>query len=113
MYFEQSGVDGTRILNRIEDYCRRHAGLGGLISHPGSKLVRMIQELHAGEEMVLFKDKINFKLPGGDGFKAHQDQQAGWGKYIKWFVTVGVCVDDATPENGCLEIAPGLHKQGP
>ncbi len=31
-----------------------------------------------GEESVLFKDKINFKLPGGDGFKEHQDVQAGW-----------------------------------
>jgi hypothetical protein len=30
-----------------------------------------------GEAAVLFKDKINFK-PRGDGFKPHQDQQAGW-----------------------------------
>ncbi len=27
---------------------------------------------------MLFKDKINFTLPGGDGFKPHQDQQTGW-----------------------------------
>ncbi len=31
-----------------------------------------------GEPAMLFKDKINFKLPGGDGFKPHQDQQTGW-----------------------------------
>ena len=32
-----------------------------------------------GEPAVLFKEKINFKMPGGAGFKAHQDQQAGRG----------------------------------
>lgn len=28
------------------------------------------------EEAVLFKEKINFKLPGGCGFFAHQDTPA-------------------------------------
>jgi hypothetical protein len=34
-----------------------------------------------GEETELFKEKINFKIPGGDGFKPHQDSQAGWDAY--------------------------------
>ena len=136
MYFEKSSLDGSRILSRIEDYCRHHAGMAELFADPDSRLVRLAQELHGDEEMVLFKDKINFKLSGGDGFKAHQDQQAGWGKvrsfssiflivvsclcliaicgiqYINWFVTVAVIIDEATIENGCLEVAPGMHKQG-
>jgi len=44
--------------------------------------------------------------------QAHQDQAAGWGKYIDWFVTIAIFIDDATVENGCLEVAPGYHKQG-
>ena len=40
-----------------------------------------------GGPVVLFKDKINFKMPGGPGFKAHQDQQAGWTRYAPLFVT--------------------------
>src|SRR4029450_6453317 len=29
-----------------------------------------------GEPVVLFKDKVNFKLPGGAGFAPHQDAPA-------------------------------------
>src|SRR5262249_22043049 len=61
---------------------------------------------------VLFKDKINFKLPGGGGFAPHQDQQAGWSVYAPLFLTVMVSVDPSNVENGCLEIAAGRHKEG-
>ena len=65
-----------------------------------------------GEEAVLYKDKINFKLPGGDGFELHQDQQAGWGTYTDFFITALVSIDAATKENGCLELVAGLHSDG-
>jgi ectoine hydroxylase-related dioxygenase (phytanoyl-CoA dioxygenase family) len=51
-------------------------------------------------------------MPGGAGFKAHQDQQAGWGRYAPIFVTAMVSIDPATLDNGCLEIAPGRHREG-
>ena len=51
-------------------------------------------------------------MPGGDGFKPHQDQQAGWSVYASLFVTALVAIDEATAENGCLELAPGQHKRG-
>ena len=56
---------------------------------------------------MLFKDKINFKEPGGAGFDPHQDQQAGWSVYAPLFVTALVAIDAATVENGCLEMADG------
>ncbi len=62
--------------------------------------------------LYLFKDKINFKLPGGSGFKAHQDQQAGWSVYAPLFLTAMLSIDESTVENGCLEIAAGRHKEG-
>src|ERR1044071_7335107 len=62
-----------------------------------------------GEPAVLFKDKINFKLPGGDGFKPHQDQQAGWSTYADVFLTAMVSIDDTTADNGCLDPAGGQH----
>ena len=65
-----------------------------------------------GEQAILFKEKINFKMPGGAGFKAHQDQQAGWSTYAPLFITALVGIDASTIENGCLEVAPGWHKQG-
>ncbi len=51
-------------------------------------------------------------LPGGDGFKAHQDQAAGWDDFISWSTSVAIFIDKSTKENGYLEVAYGLHKQG-
>jgi ectoine hydroxylase-related dioxygenase (phytanoyl-CoA dioxygenase family) len=60
---------------------------------------------------VLFKDKINFKLPGGGGFEAHQDVQAGWARYGGLHITALVTIDRATIANGCLEIATDFHRR--
>jgi ectoine hydroxylase-related dioxygenase (phytanoyl-CoA dioxygenase family) len=65
-----------------------------------------------GANAVLFKDKINFKLPGAGGFAPHQDQQAGWSVYAPLFLTAMISIDASTRENGCLEIIAGRHKEG-
>jgi 2-aminoethylphosphonate dioxygenase len=49
-----------------------------------------------GGPVVPFKDKINFKMPRGLGFKAHQDRLAGWSRHAPIFVTAMVSVDPAT-----------------
>ncbi len=98
-----------RLINRIENFYPYHPGFTGLFD--GEKLAGRVGELF-GEPAVLFKDKINFKLPGGDGFKPHQDQQAGWSAYARLFVTALVAIDAATAENGCLELAAGHHTRG-
>jgi ectoine hydroxylase-related dioxygenase (phytanoyl-CoA dioxygenase family) len=95
---------GQRVIQRIENFCPYHPGFDRFIRH--GALARWAAALLGGP-VVLFKDKINFKMPGGAGFKAHQDQQAGWSTYAPLFVTAMVTLDAATLENGCLEIAPG------
>lgn len=62
------------------------------------------------QEMLLFKDKINYKLPFGNGFAAHLDAPAydHIGKIEH--LTANFSVDEATPENGCIEVVPGSHK---
>ena len=110
MYFEPSLIEpGERVLQRVENIYPYHRKLAELFD--GDQLLGANGQLF-GTPAVLFKEKINFKLPGGDGFKPHQDQQAGWWNYADLFITVLVSVDDATPENGCIEIAAGQHKQG-
>jgi hypothetical protein len=109
MYFEQSRIEpGRRILSRVEDFEPYHAGFSELLR---GRLQEAVSRLF-GEEAVLFKDKINFKLPGGDGFKAHQDVQAGWDDYASLHITALVTIDRCTLENGCLEMAPGYHLGG-
>ena len=110
MYFEKSQLQAEkRILSRLEDFEPYHQGFSELLN--GEKLKGNISQLF-GEESVLYKDKINFKMPGGDGFKAHQDVQAGWDRYAKLHITALISIDASTLENGCLEMAAGQHKQG-
>ena len=110
MYFEQSKLEGKeRILSRLEDFEPYHKGFSQLFND--EKMKGSISQLFT-EEAVLYKDKINFKMPGGDGFKAHQDVQAGWDRYSKIHITALVSIDATTLENGCLEMAAGQHRQG-
>ena len=110
VYWETSQRgDGERMVQRIENFYSHHDWFHELFDGP--LLKGAVDELF-GEDSVLYKDKINLKLPGGDGFKPHQDQQAGWSVYAPIFITALVCIDEATVENGCLEVAAGLHEQG-
>jgi hypothetical protein len=108
VYHEASQLDPTRsLIARIENFSQVHAGFRALADTLAESAACFL-----GEHAVLFKEKINFKMPGGDGFKPHQDSQAGWGAYADYFLTVMVCIDPATVENGCLELAAGHHHRG-
>jgi len=110
MYFEESQLQpGKRILSRMEDIEPYHQGFSKLFK--GDKMQGAVSDLF-GEPAVLFKDKINFKMPGADGFRAHQDIQAGWDRYASIHITALVSIDASTLENGCLELSPGHHKNG-
>ena len=110
MYFEESQLEpGKRILSRMEDIEPYHEGFSEMFTRGA---IQQITSQLFGDEAVLFKDKINFKMPGGDGFKAHQDVQAGWDRYAKLHITALVSIDPSTIENGCLEMAAGYHDKG-
>ena len=64
-------------------------------------LLKIAEDL-LGEKPILFKDKINFKYPEGDGFAAHQDVSAGWGKYTNKHVTIAIPLCDTNYNNGCI-----------
>lgn len=62
------------------------------------------------EQYTVFKDKINFKWPGGGAFSPHQDFPAFEFFGPREHVTAMVCIDAATIENGCLYIAEDWQK---
>lgn len=116
-YYEDSD---SRQLRQIENACAVHPAL--LEFAEGEAMLQVASRL-LGEPARLFKDKINFKLPGGAGYAAHRDgrfwwtdddgrRMRGWDVYARAFISVLVGVDPSTPENGCLEIAPGRHRLG-
>lgn len=59
---------------------------------------------------MLFKEKINYKLPGGRGFAPHQDAPAFASFGQRYHGTLLVSVNRATPENGCLEMSEGYRE---
>jgi hypothetical protein len=102
VYYETSLKDpAAKVVQRIENFCPYHDAFDALVR--GGRLERAAGRLMGGEA-ILFKEKINFKMPGGAGFEPHQDQQAGWSVFTPIFVTALVCIDKATTENGCLEM---------
>jgi 2-aminoethylphosphonate dioxygenase len=102
VYYEPNlAGGGKRVVQRIENFCPFHAAFDAFVR--GGKLRGAVDQL-IGQPGCLFKEKINFKMPGGAGFEPHQDQQAGWSRYARKFLTALVTIDRATVENGCLEI---------
>lgn len=108
VYHEKSlRGDDANLISRIENITPFHDGFRQMteaLRQPTGQLL--------GEEAILFKEKVNFKMPGGDGFKPHQDSQAGWDYYVDFFISVLVSIDASTTENGCLQMCGGHHKRG-
>jgi hypothetical protein len=99
-YFERSPLDGKPVLVRAEHLLGGHnpAITALLVSR---KTTACVLDL-LGEPPVLFKDKVNFKLPGSRPDKLHQDQAAGWNAYADVFVTMAIAVDENRADNAGL-----------
>ncbi|WP_040795148.1 phytanoyl-CoA dioxygenase family protein [Nocardia higoensis] len=106
LQYDETGADGVVRRCRTENFVPFHEGMrsiltGGLIPDIAAELL--------GEEALLYKEKLNYKQPGGSGFRPHQDATA----YPNVTKTVAcmVAIDDSTLENGCLEIVRDAHHQ--
>jgi 2-aminoethylphosphonate dioxygenase len=109
-YFERSLVDRTRmLLCRIENFVPYHEEFSRFLRNEAK--IAILSQL-MGERAVLFKEKVNFKLPGGNGFKPHQDAPAYTTFEQTYHVTMMISIDPSTRENGCLEVVKGHHKHG-
>ena len=101
-YAEQTPL-GPRIC-RTENVSACHAGIASLVDG----LLRDRATAALGEPAVAFKDKLNYKQPGGAGFGVHQDQVAYPG--VDRVVSILVAIDDCRVESGCLWLAGGVHE---
>ena len=108
-YFEPNHVSGSKLLCRTENFIPYHTGLRNLLC--GEKVLSVVGAL-LGEPAFLYKDKINFKLPGGNGFEPHQDAPAYTEQGQSYHVTALIAADPATVENGCLEVVSEGHMLG-
>ncbi len=99
-------TDHGPALCRSEHLIPFHAGLCDLLT-AGDVLATAGALL--GQSAVLYKEKVNYKLAGGAGYSPHQDAPAY--PFIDQHVSCMVAVDDATEENGCLEVVTGAHAE--
>ncbi len=103
-YFEK---DKTTI-SRIEYFINHNLFLNELAN--SDKIIKEVNLL-MDEESIIFKDKINFKYPSGEGFKPHQDIAAGWGEYCNRHITFALPFSDTTEENGCIYFGDTQQEQ--
>lgn len=61
MPYQEVNSEGKRVLCRTENFANSHAGFNGFLR--GKRATSLLNQL-AGEEMILFKEKINYKLSG-------------------------------------------------
>ena len=87
---------------RTENVSACHAGVRELVDGP----LRDQASKALGEPATAFKDKINYKQPGGAGFSPHQDQVAYPG--VQRVFSILVAVDACNSASGCLWLADGV-----
>ncbi|CAK0857774.1 unnamed protein product [Prorocentrum cordatum] len=116
-HFERGRAGSNQlVLSRTENFFPFHAGMARFLS---SGVPAQLAGDALREEASLYKEKINYKVPGGGGYTAHQDAPA----YAEsdCHVTCLVTLDEAGLDNGCLEFSAfpwqrkeliGLTKEG-
>ena len=106
MHSLEATPSGPR-LSRTEFFVAYHKQLGRLLMT--GTLPALVGDA-LGEEVFLYKEKLNWKHPGGAGYHAHQDAPAY--RQITNHSTCLLSIDASTVHNGCLEFAAARHREG-
>jgi 2-aminoethylphosphonate dioxygenase len=110
-YYEK--IDNYKKLRRIERISDYSAVSKKIIY--SNRILKLIKDIKK-KEFDLFKDKLNFKYPGGKGYLPHIDGhffwkdknnkiQNGWKKYADDFVSLLIPLEKSDKKNGCLYLA--------
>jgi hypothetical protein len=102
-HYAESTSLGPRIC-RTENVSACHDGIAALVSGA----LQSCAEAALGEPAVAFKDKLNYKQPGGAGYSTHQDLLAYPG--VERVVSILIAIDDCRVESGCLWLADGVNE---
>lgn len=106
-YYEIDSNTGERLLCRVENFSPFFKDLKNLTEG----LIKDVSSELFGEEASLYKEKINFKMPKGNGFNAHQDQPAFTSFGINTLLTVLLPVDPNTRLSGGIDIVAREHRK--
>lgn len=99
-YYETSPVTGENMLVRAEYLLGKHnPEITELLL--SEHTIQCLTDLF-DEPPLLFKEKVNYKLPGCRPDKLHQDQAAGWNAYSDFFISMAIVVDPNRRDNAAL-----------
>ena len=104
-YAERTPAGDT--ICRTENVSACHSGIAGL----ARGVLAGLAASELGGRVVDFKDKINYKQPGGAGFSPHQDLAAYPG--ASRVLSILVAVDECTTTSGCVWVALGVQRAAP
>ena len=82
---------------------------------PDPRFIEPCKDVVGDESVILFTEKLNLKKAHRGGpIVLHQDfpYWANETKAASRVATAMLFIDDATIENGCLEVVPGSHREG-
>ncbi len=92
------------VLCRTENVSACHQAFARLVDG----VLRDVASSVEGGVVAAFKDKLNYKKPGGAGFGPHQDLLAY--PELGRVVSVLVAIDECTTASGCLWLAEGVDR---
>ena len=101
---DRRGMD--RVIRKLEPVSDLSPVFARYAFHPG--IADPIRRVF-GDDVELFEDKLNLKLPGGSAYPWHQDWACCWRAHTDELITCFIYLDDADDTKGCLQVVPGSH----
>jgi phytanoyl-CoA hydroxylase len=98
-------------VRKLMGFCDYDRRLGAMVGD--ESLLDIVRELMHDRTPRCFQEMALLKPPGGREKPWHQDQAYFNLKLGEPVVGVWIALDEATPENGCMHVIPGTHRDGP
>ena len=121
VWFEAKAKDILPTLNaeqrqdavrKLGDFVNFDARLKALAEHPA--MLEVVRTMLGDKEPMMFQDMALIKPPLlGREKPWHQDKAYFEFPLATPIVGVWIALDEATVENGCMQVLPGRHKDGP
>lgn len=102
-------VVGQGILRKIQEITTYSTVFRDFIH--GEKMLDLVEDL-IGDTIYYHSSKLMFKPAHHGAAKPWHQDYAYWASTKPEQVTAWLALDEATPENGCMQLIPGSHKWG-
>jgi phytanoyl-CoA hydroxylase len=108
---EPEGGSGRSLIYRVLDPILLHPTYERMVQHP--RVLDLVADLVGTPNLKLHHTKMFSKSPER-GSPVHWHQDFAYFPHTNFdLLAVMLMLDDSTEENGCLQVVPGSHRDGP